>query len=148
MRSYMMRINLTCFGILMMVDFIFLFPSASHALTLGDILNDLQRASQNTRQSNNHGHSVKNNETYSPSRVYRVSKGVNMRQGPGKNYAVIQTLTRGTEVVVTGIQHGFYRIPLSNGGFGYSYKTFLTYVRNKNSGSATNDTYQPAQTRT
>ena len=59
---------------------------------------------------------------------YEAIKGVNLRSGPGTHYSVLATISRGTRVNVYGIERGWLKIELTNGGYGYSYQSFFSRV--------------------
>ena len=57
--------------------------------------------------------------------VYNCNVSVNVRSGPGKSYALVGTIAKGTEVEVISEQNGWYYVRLANGNTVYIIEKYL-----------------------
>ena len=62
----------------------------------------------------------------SPKTLVIKGRRVNIRSGPGTNYSILTTLSKGEEVKGLGKQGKWYQVQLSDGRVGWVYATLVT----------------------
>lgn len=104
----------------------------------------LDDSASNSNASNNNGSnsSTGNNSSSSSNRkgkVVDVSTNLNVRKGPGTNYAVIAYIRNNTEVEILGEQGSWYKIKLHDGKEGYAAKQYISIQSSSSSSSSNNN---------
>ena len=88
-----------------------------------------------------YGVSVSNAASTTVGTVATSSSPLNVRSGPGTQYSLLGTVSKGSEVTITGEENGWYRIIYDN-STGYVSKTYISNVHTVQTGPADEDYIQ------